>query len=100
MNQPHLTFTFDEARRRADELWENHSKIGKALDDFVNQYERGPMNLTPDYVRALPEYKRLKGECDVAFAQLRNYNAWYTKKFKKEISAYRQAEREAKLKGE
>jgi hypothetical protein len=92
--------TFDEARLRADELWEKSSATGKALDDFTSRFEKGPLNLTPDHVKALPEYQKLKAEADVAFAQLRNYNAWYTKKFKKEIYAYRTAQRAAQLKGE
>jgi hypothetical protein len=90
--------TFAQAKSRADELWERSSVMSKALDAFCDQFPKGPMNLTPDHVRAMPEYVMLKAAADSAFASMRAFNGPYVKKFKKEIYADTMARRAAKLK--
>lgn len=91
--------TFDQAKLVADALWNESIAASRRLDDFVDaQGPRGPMNLTPDHVKAMPEYKALKAASDQAFQALRTFNGPYVKKFKKELAAYREASREAKLK--
>ena len=47
------------------------------------------MGMAPDFVKAMPEWQKAKKEYDKAFAELRNFNGWYVKTFKKEISAER-----------
>jgi hypothetical protein len=89
--------TFVQAKMIADRLYDEYGAAGKALADFADPFGKGPMGLTPDFVRAMPEYRPLKNEVDLKFNALRNFNAVYVKKFKKEISADIQARREAKL---
>lgn len=91
--------TFEAAKAIADKLWTDSGLADRTLNAFIDaQGPRGPMNLTPDRVKAMPEYQRLKNLNELAFQQLRNYNAVYVKKFKKELSRDIQARREAKLK--
>lgn len=54
----------------------------------------GPMGLTPDDVRARPDYRIAKEAMDKAFAALRAFNARYVKQYKKELAAERKAKRE------
>lgn len=42
--------------------------------------------MTPDHVKAMPEWQQAKKDFDLAFAQLRNFNGWYVKTFRKEIA--------------
>lgn len=60
----------------------------KALKAF-DQYGKNQMGMTPDFVKAMPEWQQAKKEYNKAFAELRNFNGWYIKTFKKEISAER-----------
>lgn len=90
--------SFEQAKGTADELWEKSRVASKALDAFCDQFPKGLMNLTPDNVRAMPEYAVLKAEADSAFHAMRNFNSPFVKKFKKEISADLSARRAAKLK--
>ena len=60
----------------------------KALKAF-DKYGKSEMGMTPDFVKAMPEWQQSKKEYDKAFAELRNFNGWYVKTFKKEISAER-----------
>ena len=85
--------SFEEAQARAGELW-SASEVTSAA---MNGFPKGPMGLTPDDVRATPEWQAAKAAADADFEALRSFNGPYSKKFKKEIAAARQAEREAKL---
>lgn len=58
----------------------------KALKAF-DSYGKTEMGLTPDFVKAMPEWQQAKNEFDKAFAELRTFNGWYMKTFKKEIAA-------------
>lgn len=60
----------------------------KALKAF-DQYGKSEFGLTPDHVKAMPEWKQAKKEFDKAFTELRAFNGWYMKAFKKEIMAER-----------
>jgi len=60
----------------------------KALKAF-DSYGKSEMGLTPDHVKAMPEWQQAKKDFDLAFAQLRNFNGWYMKAFKKEIAQER-----------
>lgn len=91
------TATFEQAQARADELWTESDAASRALNDFTTQYPSGPMNLTPDYVRAMPEYQELRRTSQIAVEKLQTFNAVFTKKFKKEIRAHIAAKREAKM---
>ncbi|MNO09060.1 hypothetical protein D3C81_2320260 [compost metagenome] len=43
------------------------------------------MGLTPDHVKAMPEWQAAKRAYDVSFAELRAFNGWFNKTFKAEI---------------
>ena len=60
----------------------------KALKVF-DKYGKSEMGTTPDFVKEMPEWPQSKKEFDKAFAELRNFNGWYVKTFKKEITAER-----------
>ena len=75
----------------------------KHLEDALAVAERatppgtgsGPMGLTPDHVKASPEWKAYRLAYDTAFAALRNFNGSFVKTFKAEIRAERAARRPA-----
>lgn len=93
------TLTFGQAQEIANGLWQASCLAHQALTEFVDaQGPRGSMNLTPDSVKALPEYQRLKNLSEHLFQRLRNFNGAYTKKFKKEIAVARWEQREALMK--
>lgn len=52
------------------ELWRRHKECGDAMRAFP----RGPMGLTPDSVRAMPEWQVARAAADKAFAELRAFN--------------------------
>ena len=60
---------------------DNADKILKAFDS----YGKSSFGLTPDHVKAMPEWQQAKDDFDRAFAELRAFNGWYMKTFKKEI---------------
>ncbi|MES2180679.1 MAG: hypothetical protein V4493_01090 [Pseudomonadota bacterium] len=78
---------YAEAKKIADDLWAASSVSSKAIEAFP----KGPMGLTPDDVRATPEWKAAKALADHDFAKLRAWNGFYVKAFKKEIQAARNA---------
>lgn len=92
------TATFEEALARYEELEEAYRPLSDAFNAFLAQYPRGPMNLTPDFVRAMPEYQTLRSAADHANERTKIFAAASTKKFKKEYRAHIIARREAKLK--
>jgi hypothetical protein len=47
----------------------------------------GPMGLTPDAVKAKPEYQQARAAADKTFQTMRAYNAWFCKKFAREYRA-------------
>lgn len=85
--------TFPEARALANQVYEHSHAASEALKRFP----RGPMGLTPDHVKALPEYKVAKAEADRAFQQERRFNTVYVKRFGKEIRADQAARRSGGL---
>lgn len=87
---------FAIAKQAADELSYAFTESSNALNAFVASHGgAGQMGLTPDHVKAMPEYQALKRSFDIAFAALRNFNAMYTKKYKRELAAERAARRAA-----
>lgn len=85
--------TFEEAKLEAARL---DAEI-KTTETVLRAFPRdGAFGLPSDAVRATPEYRAAKTAFDRAFAKLRNFNAWYTKAFKKELAAERSARRAAR----
>jgi hypothetical protein len=78
---------FEEAKAEGALLEEEESEAGAALKVFP----RGPTGLTPDSVRATPEWKAANARYQKAFARLRDFNGVFVKKFAKELRAERSA---------
>lgn len=64
------------------------------LGAVLQAFPKGPMGLTPDAVKATPEYMAAKTDYETAFNQLRDFNARFLKAFPKEIRADRRRPRE------
>lgn len=60
----------------------------KVLKEF-DKYGKGDMGLTPDFVRAMPEYRKAKAEFDNAFQVLQKFNQQFVKQFRKEMAKER-----------
>lgn len=73
-----------DAKTYKEALWTKNTKASEALNSF-DQYGKTSMGLTPDHVKAMPEYQAAKKAYDVSFAELRAFNGWFTKTFKVEI---------------
>lgn len=82
---------FAAAKAHADVLMAEVKRTGDALEVFP---KNGPMGLTPDHVRATPEFRAAKQAFDIAFANLRAFNAHFTKFYAAELRAERRARRE------
>ena len=78
---------YAEAKQIADSFWDASTLSSNVLNGFP----KGPMGLTPDSVRAAPEWKVAKAQADSDFKKLQNWNTFYVKTFKKEINAARAA---------
>lgn len=59
-----------------------------------------PMGLTPDHVKARPDWQAARLRVDCAFAALRAFNEVNVKRYAREIRAERDAKRERALSGE
>jgi hypothetical protein len=60
-----------------------------AASEALRAFPRGPTGLTPDAVRATPEYRAAKSRYARAFARQRDFNETFTKRFAKELRAER-----------
>lgn len=81
--------TFEESQKVADCLWEHSKQAGAALNEFLSKHPKGVMGLTPDNVRAMPEYKQLHAAYQRSHEALRVHNALHVKTYAKEIKAFR-----------
>jgi hypothetical protein len=81
--------TFFDTAKQSKIVLENALDVAdKALKAF-DQYGKSAFGMTPDHVKAMPEWQQAKREFDRVFAELRNFNGWYMKTFKKEIKEER-----------
>lgn len=76
---------FELAKAESARLDAGAARAAEAL----KAYPRGPMGLTPDHVKASPEYRADKQEYDRAFQRQRAFNASYVKLFANELRAER-----------
>jgi hypothetical protein len=83
---------YARAKQARDSLEADVSRHKAELSKFP-KLENG---LTPDHVRNSPDFKAHKQNFDIAFKRLQTFNQSFTKKFKSEIRADRDA---ARLKG-
>lgn len=80
-----FNFTYTEAKIIKSQLEAENSVWSKRLSVFP----KGPMGLTPDHIKFSPEYREVKENFDKSWKYMRDFNGWFTKKFKKEIAAER-----------
>jgi len=81
--------TYAEAKLHKEEL-ENICDINSKK---INSFEKGEMGLTPKHIKILPEYKLAKQSYENSFAELRKFNEYFVKTFKKEYANERQNKR-------
>ena len=73
------------AKKKRDEINEEMAKHKKVLDTFP----KGKMGLTPDDVKANPEWVAAKKGYEGAFQKLRNFNSSFVDTFRNEIKSER-----------
>lgn len=61
----------------------------KHTSEILRAFPRGPMNLTPDHVRATPEWRAAREASDHALSKLKRFNGVFVKRFGSEIRAER-----------
>lgn len=89
--------SFEHAKAIADKLQTAWSVAGDALEAFAAPFGKGLMGLTPDHVKAMPEWRRLYNEMELARVQAQRFGTLYNRKFKKEIRDDVMARRAAKI---
>lgn len=77
------TMNYTEAKAKGEELERRSKQAGERLR-AIPGVGSGPMGLTPDSVKASPEYQKAKAEADKAFAELRAFNTFFVKQFARE----------------
>lgn len=83
---------YEEAKAYKLTLEALNNAANDALKGF-DKYGKSDMGMTPDFVKAMPEFKAAKLAFDISLNNLRNFNGKFNKVFKKEIAE------ERKLKG-
>lgn len=86
-------WAYSKARAERDKIEADVARCGAVLRAFPTV---GPLGLTPDSVKAAPEYRSAKIAYDAVFARLREFNASFTKLFADEIRAERHAKAEGR----
>ena len=88
--KPNAAMGYSEAKEHSERLDAEATRLGRALRALSGG---GPMGITPDHVRATPAWRSAKREFDAAFAALRNFNAVFVRRFKREMLQERRAKR-------
>lgn len=71
---------YKQAKKHKQEL----ERLNSIASSNLEHFEKGIMGLTPEHVRVTDEYQNAKKEYDKTFEELRNFNAWFMKNYKKE----------------
>lgn len=69
----------EEAKVHKKELNATVDKYSAVLQSF----ETSNMGLVPDHIRETSEWKEAKTNYDRSFTELRNFNKWFVKEFRK-----------------
>lgn len=91
-----MTTAFEIATAQRDTLETMlNEAIGalKALTDDLAGDTPRVMGLTPDHVKADPEWRAAKNKADALFQSLRTFNGFYVRQFKRELAIARRAAR-------
>lgn len=83
-----MTATFTAAKATQAELERAVADASGRLTD-IQGVGSGAMGLTPDAVKAAPEYRAARAAYDRAFRQLQQFNAWFVPTFAAELRAER-----------
>jgi len=75
--------SFEEAKAHKQEL----DTINRKHSEILQQFETNGMGLVPDNIRATKEWKEAKQDYERSFAELRKFNAWFVKEFRKKKSS-------------
>ena len=78
---------YHEAKQARD----RHEAYCRADSLVLDHFAKGFMGLTPDEVKGTLAWRAAKDDFDRHFAQLRAFNQWFVKKFKRQIQAERSA---------
>lgn len=78
---------YAEAKEIANKLMEECKVLSEVFQDFP----RGAFNLVTDEAKASQSYKDANKAYIAKFTQLRNFNSFFVKTYKKEIAAERKA---------
>jgi hypothetical protein len=70
---------------------ENAERQAAAVLQQARGTQAGPMGLTPDHVKASPEFQAAYASHAAAFRHMQTVNSWFCKAFKKEYAAERKA---------
>lgn len=95
------TNNYETAKIAYERFNQEWSDASAALERFVKAQgpnARHANGLTADYVRAMPEYKRLSATAYEKGERCKTFNGVYTRVFKREHVATIHAEREARSK--
>jgi hypothetical protein len=76
--EAHIDPDYKTAAAKQDQMMAHSKVLNKALA-AVPGHASGPMGLTPDHIRATPEWKKAKSALDKHFAELQNYNKAFVK---------------------
>lgn len=71
--------TYGEAKELKKKLNDECDEASKKLREF----ERVELGLTPDHIRDTQEWQEADKRFKLAFADLRKFNAWFVKEFRK-----------------
>lgn len=81
---------YQEAKAYKANLEAINDAASEALQAF-DKLGKSSMGMTPEHVKAMPEYQAAKKAYDISFNNLRNFNGQFMKVFKKEVQADRKA---------
>ncbi len=87
-----MAATFADYQARRDDIQARLDRSGAALRAIPGAGS-GPMGLTPDAVKQSPAFRSARREFDSAFAELRALNGANVRRFRRELSAERDARR-------
>lgn len=82
--------TYTEAKQLRDTLADAVSKASAQLR-AIPGHGAGPMGLTPDHIKATPEWQEAKALTDATFKRLQRFNSIFVKQYRREIKADRKA---------
>lgn len=81
---------YQDAKIIKDQLYATMDTTSDELNRLCAPH-KGAMGLTSDAYRATVEYQEAKRAFDVSFQQVRNFNEWFSRTFKKEMREDRRA---------